>query len=401
MRRTGFGVFRIALDYALLAIHDRAPKLLPAKPVARAATRFKRNRLARELWGKVPFERLSKSDIEAFTQSLLRSRGWHEASQVIERAKARGLGSITLELNLAEAMWRLEDSAGLAAARSRAIAMLPNKTQGAISLIENQNQVIDIPSRLALLQQVEGYIEDIRAEAASMQMSAETPKAYVYWHSGFTTAPKMVQACVAQAAKVYGSDLVQLDQTNLEDYLELGPQLRRVAKLWPAQYADVVRIGLMATRGGVWLDATIFTTENSIENLGKYLAGDFFVFNYNGPRIANWFMVADSGSYQARLMYAAMNAYWRRNRRLKNYFIFHDMFEVLYHLDTDFRLAFDGSTHLHAGPFLQLQSKQLFNPFDQAEFDRTLAEAPIQKLTYKPGTKNQGKGTLYHRLIDE
>ena len=170
-----------------------------------------------------------------------------------------------------------------------------------------------------------------------------------------------------------------------------------MAKLWPANYSDAIRVGLLARHGGVWLDATIFTTENTI---GKYLDSDLFVFNYNGPRIASWFMSAKQGSYQARLLYAAMLDYWSRNKKLKNYFLFHDFFEVLYHLDDRFKAEFDAATKLHAKPSLALQNL-LWKQVDDDEFRKALETRPIQKLTYKPGNREHGKGTLFERLASQ
>ena len=109
-------------------------------------------------------------------------------------------------------------------------------------------------------------------------------------------------------------------------------------------------------------------------------------------------MMSKPGSYQARLLYAAMLDYWSRNRKLKNYFLFHDFFEVLYHLDERFRSEFDRATKLSASPCNEVGRKLLWAPTDLPAFESVLREHPVQKLTYKAGNRDHGAGTLFNHL---
>lgn len=363
--------------------------------VAKAAARLHRWKLSGQHWNRVRLNNLNSSDLHLMATALLRNLRWQDALNLVDFATKVGRSSIRLELDRVEALWRLKDHAGVAESRARAIAMLENPTAAEISLINNENQVINIPSRLDLLWMTEPHFDQIRARAEVFEvLPDQEPKAYVYWGTGFATAPNLIKNCQSQARTIYGDKLVQLDANNIGEFLGAEPQLKRVEKLWPANYSDAIRVGLLARHGGVWLDATIFTTENS---LGKYLDSDLFTFSYNGPRIASWFMSAKAGSYQARLLYAAMLDYWSRNRKLKNYFLFHDFFEVLYHLDPRFRQEFDSATHLDARPSL-IAHNLLWKPNDPEAFEEALKTRPIQKLTYKPGNKPHGEGTTFEAL---
>jgi hypothetical protein len=378
--RHGFGVIRIVLDRAICATNSRGIKLFRPLTVAKAAGRIYRWKTAAANWDKVQINRLSTKNLEQMTTSLLKTLRWQDTINVVDFATKTGRASLNLELARAEAHWRLKDQPALEASRQRAIALLNNPTPGAISLINNENQVINIASRLDLLLATEPRLAQIQKQARELAAEkSESAKAFVYWNSGLDKAPKLVRTCVAQMRKVYGSKLVELSEANLDTYLPREPRLRRVLKLWPANYSDAIRVGLLARHGGVWLDATLYVNEDSTE--GDYFGSDFFVYRYNGPRIASWFMVAKPGSYQARLLYSTMLDYWSRNRKLKNYFLFHDFFEVLYHLDPQFN--------------------QLWRKYSEDDVQAALQARPVQKLTYKPGKKPHGAGTLYSRLISQ
>ena len=395
LRRHGFGILQIVADRMVCAFASRGIKLNRQITIARAAGRIYRFKTAASAWDKVRLNGLRSKDLELMSAALLKTLRYQDTINLVEFATKVGRTSIHLELARTEALWRLKDSAGVEASRERAIALIDNPSRAEISLIKNDNQVINIASRLELLWMTAPNIDEIRRLAENVRVEkSPNPKAFVYWDSGITNAPKLVKTCVSQMRKVYGSELQELSEDVLDDYLDPAPQFKRVAKLWPANYSDAIRVGLLARHGGVWLDATLYVSENSI---GKYLNSNLFVFEYNGPRIASWFMSAKAGSYQARLLYATMLDYWSRNRKLKNYFLFHDFFEVLYHLDPQFREEFDSATHLDARPSLAAHNL-LWKPFDQDALDAALATRPIQKLTYKPGKKPHGRGTLFAAL---
>jgi len=326
---------------------------------------------------------------------MLRAKRYEDALKVAEAATSAGKLSLELELARAEAFWHLKDLASLSLSREKAITLLRKPSEAQISLIMNENQVVNIFSRLILLKAMEPEFENILklAEKLGPVEHPESP-AFVFWNSGALNAPKLVKTCIHQMHNVYGEKLVELNSENLEEYLPEARQLRRVAKLWPANYSDAIRVGLLARHGGAWLDATVFTVENSLLQSEKYLKSDFFVHTYNGPRIASWFMVARPGSHQARMLYASMLNYWSNNRKLKNYFLFHDVFEVLYHLDPKFKAEFDAGSQLNARPSLNLQ-KTLWSPRDEVAMKSILEDRPVQKLTYKPGKNPHGKGTLF------
>ncbi len=398
LRRHGWSSFRIIADRSICSLAESNLRLGSKRSVAKAATRIYRWPLAQKFWDSTRIDLLSASEYELLVTSLLRNKRWQDAVNVADFAEVQGLSGLKVALAKAEALWQLKDQSAFEEAREHAIDKLTNPSAAAISLIRNENQVVNIASRLELLLATEAHLDAIRAKAETLRVEGDGSKAFVFWNSGFDSAPGIVSTCVAQQRKIYGDRLVQLTAKNLHEHIDVPNPLKRVAKLWPANFSDALRVGLLAKHGGLWLDATVYTTENSLEHQGKYLAGDFFVFNYNGPRIASWFMLSKPGSYQARLLYAAMLDYWSRNRKLKNYFLFHDFFEVFYHLDENFRHEFDRATKLSASPCNLVGRKLLWADADLIALNEALKAQPVQKLTYKPGNREHGSNTLFSQL---
>lgn len=398
LRRHGLSSIRIIADRTVCYFAAKNLRVTSKASVAKAATRIYRWPLAQKFWDSTRLDRLATSEFELLITSLLRNKRWQDAVNVAEYAERQGLASLKVALGRAEALWQLKEPVAFNQAREDAISKLANPSQGVISLIRNENQVVNIASRLELLLATEPHLAEIRKNAETLKPEGDGNKAFVFWNSGFDSAPGIVKACVSQQRKIYGSSLVELSAQNLGEFIETPKVLNRVAKLWPANFSDALRVGLLAKHGGLWLDATVYTTEQSLDSQAKYLSSEFFVFNYNGPRIASWFMMSKPGSYQARLLYAAMLDYWSRNRKLKNYFLFHDFFEVLYHLDERFRSEFDNATKLSASPCNEVGRKLLWAPTDLPAFESVLREHPAQKLTYKAGNRDHGAGTLFSHL---
>jgi hypothetical protein len=334
-----------------------------------------------------------------YASALAEFGKWPELITFINQLKDEKAPSFKVSLLRIEAHWRMGETEKLFEAQKEASNLLTDPSPAELSLINWHNNLGGLHSRFELLQMTERRILEIRKLASEFEVSPPAEESvFVYWHSGLDKAPKIIQACVTQMRKVYGSQLVLLDKSNVNNFVTLPKTFDRVLKLWPANYSDALRVALLTKHGGLWLDATVYTTENSLNNNSKYRTSPLFTFTYGVPRIASWFMLGERGNYQSRMLYAAMVEYWQRNRKLKNYFLFHDFFEILFHLDPEFRRQSDLIPTLPAPPHNAAQNTLLFEEYDAKSFANMLSEIPIQKLTYKPEGKKHGPTTLFGHL---
>lgn len=74
--------------------------------------------------------------------------------------------------------------------------------------------------------------------------------------------------------------------------------------------------------------------------------------------------------------------WWEKRAELVDYFLLHHVFEMLYHLDDDFRAEWEKGLRLSSRPPHALQVAMLF-PFDAETFDAFMRDAFVHKLRHK------------------
>lgn len=127
---------------------------------------------------------------------------------------------------------------------------------------------------------------------------------WAYWHSGFASAPEVVQLGINSWQQMNPDYEVRLlDNNNLHEYLGVDFakvfQLSSIRCLLPTK-ADILRFYLLSRYGGVWIDATTFCLEPLNEWLPQAME-PCHLFNFkqkNNPTrpIEAWFIASPQGS---------------------------------------------------------------------------------------------------------
>ena len=89
-------------------------------------------------------------------------------------------------------------------------------------------------------------------------------RVWVFWYTGFDTAPPIVRKCIQEMQKVHGIDLVILDKDNLDEYFIWDPVIKErfeEKSISITFLTDVIRNQLMARLGGFWFDATLLVLD--------------------------------------------------------------------------------------------------------------------------------------------
>lgn len=304
-----------------------------------------------------------------------------------------------LLFKLAEAQQRLGQHENSEATYALSIERMGDVSEVQKSLVRAHSQMHLLPERIALAAWVESNYSQIKNVAAKFEpRSTLPPRLFVFWSQGFSTAPKIVQACLRQLRNLVAPDsLAVLTKDNLGRTIVLPKVFNKVEKRYAAHYSDVLRVALLSKYRGTWLDATVWTSDDPFVVSGE---SNFFTFRYEGARMASWFMTAGENAKTPQLLYAALIVYWRQHKKLNDYFLLHNIFEILYYLDESVRAEWDAAVKQSAVPCNQLGGKLLWQPYDQEALSRVLVVHPVQKLTYKPGSRNAGPGTLFRHLAD-
>ncbi len=140
---------------------------------------------------------------------------------------------------------------------------------------------------------------------------------WILWLQGFASAPFVVRQCLASWKRHNPHwEIVELDEDNLGDWLDVEAIVSRARPdLSPQALSDIVRINLLATYGGVWVDATSFCCKGLDAWLPQSLASGFFAFQNPGPDrlLCSWLMASTDGCDLTIAYRDAVNAYWQHN----------------------------------------------------------------------------------------
>lgn len=220
-----------------------------------------------------------------------------------------------------------------------------------------------------------------------------------YWAQGFDSVPDVVRQCLDSVDRyATGYKIIRLSDDTLSDYLDLPDFLSaKRPMMTTAHFSDLLRLMLLKTYGGIWMDATVLLTGPIPE---EYAQSDFFVFRRDPaePNYRYWrnvyayyfgwakgfrvnmlssFMVAKRGNRIISGLCDLMLLWWQKNDSFPDYFFLQIMTDVYCRLaPQESILVSDTFPH-----YLQQSiSDPDFNLMEPEEIKKSI---PIHKLTYK------------------
>lgn len=218
-----------------------------------------------------------------------------------------------------------------------------------------------------------------------------------YWAQGYDDVPPVVRECLDSVERfAAGCTIVRLCDANLADYLDLPEFVQRKRSTYSrAHFSDILRLMLLKTYGGLWLDATILLSapipeacwdcpffvyrRDPGEKDYKYWRNTYAYYFGWAPgfrvNMLNSIMFAHPGGKTVSDLCDLMLLWWKDNDSLPDYFFFQILFDV-YPCTEPFPLVSDTLPHY----LQQTKSDPSFNLMEREEILRTI---PIHKLTYK------------------
>lgn len=228
-------------------------------------------------------------------------------------------------------------------------------------------------------------------------------RVWLHWAQGWDTAPPVVLLCRDSwmaANRRYA--VATTDEAGLSDLL--AGIAWDPARFPPRIRANALRLRLLAARGGVWADATLFCSR-ALESWLPFCAADarlfVFAFRPGGDRpVANWFIQGDGASPLLAAWSALYDLYLAELSRLGRephaYFAQHFLFDVARQVTAETRLEWERMPRLPPGQaggavlrMLEEGGEGGLSEAEQARLGRLLAEIPVHKLSWK-GAVAQG-----------
>ncbi len=213
---------------------------------------------------------------------------------------------------------------------------------------------------------------------------------WVCWLQGLENAPDLVKMCVQSLRKnLCGGEynLVLLTEDNYAQYASFSDHIMIRYKqgiISKALFSDLLRLHLLTTYGGTWIDATVFCTNSEIP---KYmLESDLFVFTMTELEKCVWaspfesyYLSASQNNKILLLTYSLLKHYCKSCNSIIDYFILYDFFAIAIE---EYPEIWSNVVSYPRADTMVLAGG-MFKKYDKEMYCELISHSPFHKLSYK------------------
>lgn len=232
-------------------------------------------------------------------------------------------------------------------------------------------------------------------------------KVWICWFQGIENAPEIVRKCYDSLKKNLNKHkIILITSDNINRYAHFPSY---IIDKWKAgiitntHMTDLLRLELLTTYGGTWIDATVLCTEDEKYIPSYFFDSDLFFYQCLKPGrdgqstyMSTWFISAKSYNKVLEATKNLCYEYWKKNDELIDYYLLHDFMSIVleyYPEDWDKIVPRDNAT-----PHELLL--RMFNTYDDCMWKAIRAQSPFHKLSYKFSNEQAKlKGTYFDIII--
>lgn len=205
------------------------------------------------------------------------------------------------------------------------------------------------------------------------------------WLQGIEKAPALCRANYHYLQRVFSDSVILITADNLFSYIDL-PDF--IIDKWEkgtisnTHFSDIIRIQLLCTYGGTWIDSTVVVKKEFMHQLPEFQIPQTFKPGRNGNSIpvSNWFIHAPQKNRFIMRVRDLLFTYWSKKNYAMDYFIFHH-FMVIVSQEMDGYLDRIPPLDNTLPHYLMLKMRQ--QPLSKAEMTKYLQHFELMKFTNK------------------
>lgn len=251
------------------------------------------------------------------------------------------------------------------------------------------------------------YLDKVSAKAywEDKETVYNNDQIWICWFQGLEKAPDLVKICVDSVKKnLPGKNITIITMDNYADYVKMPDHIIEKFKKGIISYtffSDLVRLELLTTHGGYWIDSTVFLSGSKLfDYIDKmdFFAYSFYYFGFNPEimTINNWLMKSGTNNNILSLTKELLYAYWKDYNRALDYFInmlFMTM-AVDYYKDEFNKMPIVSQVNAH------VLATYMGENYDELKWNLLKEMTDVHKLSNKFTDKEtSGEGTFYKALI--
>lgn len=231
------------------------------------------------------------------------------------------------------------------------------------------------------------------------QVESGKIKVFTYWDND-DNLPPIIALCRESLHKYIDKDRFELILLNKSNYTEWVCLSQEYIKedISLAHFSDILRIKILEKWGGFWLDATCLLTKDFYSETQNIRQQDQFFFTYIISRTGSWFIWSKPNNYIISMVSEILSLWWKEKMHITNYFMFHDIVEMLYWIDPEYRKNWDSMQLIHPRNALALL-KDYHNDISQDKMNKLLEDSFVHKLTYKYDKSKVVPNSVLSRLL--
>lgn len=230
---------------------------------------------------------------------------------------------------------------------------------------------------------------------------------WVFWWQGIENAPILVQKCISSIKENADQHpVIIVTSENINEYVDIPNYIfEKLEKgyITYTHFSDILRVSLLAKHGGIWMDATIYTTGNFTINMKNYS----FYSNKIKPfglfisqcRWSAFFIASGKGNQICALCRDVFYEYWKNHNVLIDYLFIDDVIYLGYMKNNKIRTIIDNIPYNNENIY-ELQSN-LNSPFSYEQLEEINKGTNVFKLSNKYVYYNSINNvpTFYSKLV--
>lgn len=248
-------------------------------------------------------------------------------------------------------------------------------------------------------------IENYKDNTEELSSEPINKTIWVLWWQGEETAPDLVRSCIASMRKhANGAEVILLTKDNYKSYVDvpdyIQDKLDRERVKLPG-FADYLRACLIYKYGGLWLDATMYVSQDIPDKWYEY---NFFTLHtkeqktafVSNNRLHCYVFGGKKGSSFAKYVKDALERYWFENDILIDYYYLDYSIMLAYYLNSEIRKTMDSLPYTSESLYEMIAAVN--EPLDEDLMERLFSENIVSKMNWRVKTKavdGRGRPTNY------
>lgn len=237
-----------------------------------------------------------------------------------------------------------------------------------------------------------GFIDKIGAKMEKV--------VWTLWWQGENNAPAIVKACInSMKVNIPYAEVIVLDKNNISNYIDIPEYILDKFKkgiITITHLSDIIRMRLLYSHGGLWLDSTVYINEKVPEKL--FDLNFFTIKNYDPKsklfsknRWCGFLLGAKSKSRFFRLQCELLDSYWKNEDSMIDYLLIDYFIGLVLFKDNTSKNNYN-KCPVFEGDILQMQRELSTN--------RELDTFPIfNKLSWKDVDVDTSIDSVYLKIL--